>query len=752
MIRNKKFSTAFLVLVFALLGSSDSFGQLFFNGGGDNNWNTAANWTSGTVPGIGSSPLIIPLLPQFPNGFNVNVGGTPPETGDTLVNFSTLNVTGTFRPTGISTPALSVVQDSVLSVSGLVETSGSIFIDDSTVFMDGGTIRTKGSGANSEITMNNCAVSRNSTSALETPVLILDNVELDLFAGDQIDDLIELTFIGVIDVKGEQNMPNGTINAVESSEVQLNANLTVDEISIGNGSTIRLNTGLLTSNLLSFDRSVSGLPIQIFQDGGNFNTNDLSVEGTGVSIVVSKNDVVSNLISVSQNAVVEIEGPVALPAINVESSGRVEYVQPAGSLVGLDLQQFSSSGGLVDLTLNDVLTDGVVWGLRVPGEQIAAAQNWINMGTFAPSNLPVDAIYDAAAFGDFTYIGYVREITTSLSGGILTLDGTDFNDIINVSIDPQTSDVLVKSNGGSTPEAFSGVTSVVVNGAAGQDVITVDNVVAEVFGGPGNDDITITGSQGATIFGGAGDDMITGGDGDDNIEGGLGADVILGGAGDDIIAVGGTGLVDTSINNINGGQGDDMIMGDAGDDIINGANGADRIYGFGGADDLLGGGGSDFIEGGDGDDFVSGGIGDDMLFGDDGIDTLQGGGGDDEMFGGDGDDIMNGFDGRDRMEGGDGNDDVRGGKQRDIIIGGNGDDFVSGQGGNDVVRGGNGNDDVGGGAGRDNLFGDAGTDILIGNGGADFFNGGAGDDAFFGGSGCDTALDRAELGASSVEK
>ena len=739
-----------LVLVSALLCHTHLYGQVFINGAGDNDWNNPANWTYQSVPGIGSSPRIMPLLPSNPNGFNVSVVGTPPETGDTLVNFSTLNVSGTFQPTGVSPPALAAIQQSVINVTGLIETSGKISIDGSLLILNGGTIRTNGAVGSSEIFMRSSTVSRNNSSVIETPTLVLDNVELDLVAGDQIDDSIELVFLGVIDVVCEQNMPDAIINVSISSEMQVNANVTADEVNVGDGSTIRLNSGLLTCNEFSLDRPSSGLPVQVFQDGGNFSVGDLLVEGVGVSVEVGVNDLVTNQISVSENAVVEIFKPLTLTELNIESGGSCVYNQPAGNNDGLDLQQLDSSSGSIEFVFNDDAMDGIVWGIRVPGSQVAMVQSLIDAGTFTSSSA-ISAIYDPFRFGDFTYVGFVRGVDISLSNGVLTVTGTETNDDIDVAFSPSNAEVNVTANG-TAPGMYPGVASVVIMGGDGDDVIAVDGVPCEISGDNGDDEITVSGIHPATIFGGPGDDTIAGGDGNDDIEGGLGVDDIEGGAGDDIISSGGSGLKDTSMNTINGGPGNDMIMGDAGVDVIDGANGNDCIYGFGGLDELLGGGGEDFIEGGDGDDFVSGGTGNDMLFGENGIDTMQGGGGDDEMFGGDGGDIMNGFDGRDRLEGGDGDDDVRGGRQRDVILGGNGNDFVSGQGGNDVVRGGVGDDDVQGGAGRDNLFGDAGMDVLSGNGGADFFNGGTGDDAFFGGSGCDTALDRAELGQSSVEK
>ena len=745
--RGKVLVMTFVVLISVFIGSLSVFGQTFTNSGGDQDWNNAANWSTGTVPGVGTTPQIIPMPPVL--GFTVNVVDEPPQTGAITLEASTLIVDGILRPDGTSPPALNAFSVSGVSISGLLETPGKIMFDDSVLQLFGGTMRATGA-VDSEINFVNSTIQRDNASILETPKLVLNSTDLDLLNADQIDDELEVSFGAMANISGTQNSPNLAISILESSELIVGADLIAKSILVDDGSTLRLNSGAISCDELTLQRSAGALETQVIQDGGSFDTSDLVASGSGISISIGENDQVTNQITASRVAQVEILKPLSLDIVSVDGFGRVIYKQPAGTIEGLELQQFFPLFGFLELEFNQDAYDGLVWGLRVAGDRTATAQDWINSGSIT-STSPLTVVYDFANLGDFTYFGVLRTTTTTtLSGGVLSIVGTDLNDNILVEAGASAGEAILTSNGG-LPVSYSGVTSVLIMGDKGDDTIVVDSLAAEIFGGDDNDNITVLGTLAATIFGGSGDDMITGGDGDDQIEGGLGNDNIAGGIGNDIIMAGGTGITDTSMNTIDGGTGNDMLMGDEGDDTIEGANGEDMIFGYGGIDNLSGSGGDDCVMGGDANDFCSGGTGNDLIDGEDGADDIQGGGNDDMLYGGEGNDVINGFDGRDRLEGGNGDDDLFGGKQRDIIIGGNGNDLVSGQGGNDVVRGGNDNDEVIGGAGKDGLFGDNGMDVLSGNGGDDTFMGGGGDDQFFGGAGFDTALDVAELGQSGIE-
>ncbi|HJZ93534.1 MAG TPA: calcium-binding protein, partial [Gemmataceae bacterium] len=128
------------------------------------------------------------------------------------------------------------------------------------------------------------------------------------------------------------------------------------------------------------------------------------------------------------------------------------------------------------------------------------------------------------------------------------------------------------------------LSKVVVNAAAGNDVVSVDAKITKPA-------------------------ELNGGDDNDNLTGGSGSD------------------------SIDGGNGDDLLLGGKGNDTVIGGAGVDSIEGNFGNDSLIGGPGQDAIVGGAGNDFISGGDDNDTLFGDDsnpktkGNDTVSGGAG-----------------------------------------------------------------------------------------------------------------------------
>lgn len=103
---------------------------------------------------------------------------------------------------------------------------------------------------------------------------------------------------------------------------------------------------------------------------------------------------------------------------------------------------------------------------------------------------------------------------------------------------------------------------------------------------------------------------------------------------------------------------DDTLTGGASDDVLKGGSRDDVIRGRGGDDVIGGGSGDDRLDGGAGDDDLAGGSGDDVLLGDAGDDRLAGGSGDDRLDGGDGDDVMAGGSGDDIFVFGEGDDRV----------------------------------------------------------------------------------------------
>jgi Ca2+-binding RTX toxin-like protein len=340
---------------------------------------------------------------------------------------------------------------------------------------------------------------------------------------------------------------------------------------------------------------------------------------------------------------------------------------------------------------------------------------------------------------------------------------------------------------GVTTSAFASLTSVLISGGGGGDLITGSGFRASILGGEGNDSI-FGGGAPDTIDGGAGhdlidggeggnsgpDDSLLGGEGNDTLQGNDGNDSLFGGEGDDVL------IGDDDNDSLEGGAGNDHLEGSQGTDTLSGGAGNDtyRLTGSGldaiveaadadsdtldfsdwstsvvvdlslttsqsvggmqftlsdiaGVENVLGGSGADTLKGNGRNNQVVGNGGNDLLYGNLADDTVLGGAGNDTIYGGDGGE---GTDGADSIVAGDGDDLVFGG---DGAEGTDGSDTIYGGLGADTIYGGDGGegDDQG-----DLIYGEAGNDIIYGDhadggeGGADTIYGGEGDDQLFGDS------------------
>jgi len=185
-------------------------------------------------------------------------------------------------------------------------------------------------------------------------------------------------------------------------------------------------------------------------------------------------------------------------------------------------------------------------------------------------------------------------LSATLAGGVLTITGTDGNDVVMIRAGKKQSTLIVMEGTSddlaeATKTSFdlASVTSIEVNSGAGDDVVMIHgkkrraiSIPAVINGGDGND--VLSGADGAdSISGGAGDDKINGaggddtlvgGDGDDMITGGAGADLLLGEAGNDRLMGrdrAGTDTLDGGDNTSTDDGGGDRASSDDGDSVLN---------------------------------------------------------------------------------------------------------------------------------------------------------------------------------------
>ena len=253
--------------------------------------------------------------------------------------------------------------------------------------------------------------------------------------------------------------------------------------------------------------------------------------------------------------------------------------------------------------------------------------------------------------------------------GTLTLRGSGGSDNYELARLGKTQ-VQVTYNGKSVLTFnVNGARTVVFNGFAGHDILSMGRVPMALRADGGADDDSISasavGRYGDTIFGGTGNDYIYGGLGNDTIDGGLGNDIELGGRGDDYLyALSGTDGDDTLV----GGSGedtadftqydrgvrlelgldaptvtrvDDLVYNDIGtiittvhpDHIINTSSQPVTVYLRGGNDTYRGSAQRETVYGGAGDDNINTVGGTDVIVDTQGTNTLTGGSGIDTING-----------------------------------------------------------------------------------------------------------------------
>lgn len=239
-----------------------------------------------------------------------------------------------------------------------------------------------------------------------------------------------------------------------------------------------------------------------------------------------------------------------------------------------------------------------------------------------------------------------RLLTATLSGGVLTIIGTDKPDQIQFARGQGNFTVFETTSGQTVQTQFNtaDVQKIVIRSGDAGDLIIVGKLTipCDIYAGRGTDTVSAGGGN-DTIRGEGGNDYLFGSDGRDLLNGGLGADTMLGGGGKDTVdynqrtanltiglgtaaddgEAGENDNVRTDIEVVIGGSGNDMISTNSGRPV--------EFYGRDGNDTLIGGSGNDLLDGGAGNDSLVGQGGNDLFQAlDNAIDTVSGGSGNDD--------------------------------------------------------------------------------------------------------------------------
>jgi Ca2+-binding RTX toxin-like protein len=372
--------------------------------------------------------------------------------------------------------------------------------------------------------------------------------------------------------------------------------------------------------------------VSVFE--GGIGNNTLVVNGTNIDVFAQTDGTLTANLSAGVFGWVYGNDVTAVEANAIGTSNRIRFFDISSTTVKnvtvvgtVDIDQVffeaaRSDDQLIVAMADPAITPGV---LEVSGLPYAA---YVANVTDANDQIEVSGNY-----GDDTFEAYAT------NGPVLIFHGSFGDD--RYLINPT-----------SVAATFSGETghdTVVVNGSANGDLITVaeqatgiysillnqmssaDGIEAIVINGNAGDDqiglLTLATAQAQaielTVDGGLGNDLIT----TSNVHNGYLA--VMGGAGDDEIS-GPSFALSAALY---GNSGNDRINGGSASELIDGGEGADVLRGGEGDDSVYGGAGDDLIEGGLGSDYLSGGDGADLFVWTalDGSDQVDGGAGQDAM-------------------------------------------------------------------------------------------------------------------------
>ncbi len=262
-----------------------------------------------------------------------------------------------------------------------------------------------------------------------------------------------------------------------------------------------------------------------------------------------------------------------IEALDLSTAGSPDTVT-IGDLTGTDLKKANVDLSAVRGTgAGDGSADTVVVNGTAGDDNVDASSSGGNVVvsglspqvTVSGSEPTLDNVDVNTLGGDDTItsgVGLSGPASVTVDGGIgtdsATYSGTPADDTIGIA---RLGDDVATFAPGGTPLVTTGVENLDVRGLAGNDTITGQNGIA--------------GLTSLTIDGGAGDDNLRGGDGDDLLLGGGGNDTVAGGRGADVAELG----AGKDTFTWDPGDGSDTVEGQGGGDVVdfNGSNANENI-------------------------------------------------------------------------------------------------------------------------------------------------------------------------------
>jgi Ca2+-binding RTX toxin-like protein len=350
-------------------------------------------------------------------------------------------------------------------------------------------------------------------------------------------DITVVTLTGIESIVGFY----GGLTARASQLNGLTGAVSTGDIVISDGGAVDLSSAAVSTSGITLSNSGNTLTLSDTNvashtvTGGSLNDTVTIVNGA-IGVTVNGNGGSDTLTGGGANDI--LDGGAANDTLN---GGNGDDALTGGA--GLD----AINGGAGDDALYITLGSQVVAGETYDGgaNTDTLDGNAIGSGTVNLSTVTLSNLERIVGFLNVTLTSAQLDMFsgTIQTGGAITInDSLTAIDISDAAVSTGTFNLATGGNVLTISDSL--FTSLVINGAAGADTVTVVNGSngATLNGNGGNDSLT-GGDANDTIDGGANDDTLNGGEGNDSLLGGTGTDSVHGGNGDDTLRITTTGQI-----------------------------------------------------------------------------------------------------------------------------------------------------------------------------------------------------------------
>lgn len=245
------------------------------------------------------------------------------------------------------------------------------------------------------VSLFQATVIRNNGAGFATPDLYVSTMDYQLDGTDNVSNSI--------------NFDNGTLDvSVATSLSSVTASLAIVNVNADvNATNFELYTSTLNLNAALQADSIYINGGEVVQNGDISSINLLlGIAGDATNFQRISGSLAVDQLQLSSGSQLNLSGIDTVAGVTLFGDSLLTYQQLNGQMTGLDLQGLLiESGSNLNLLFDGVTGDGLDWGLRLAGDQQFLLNELLGDGRLTSNWMDADIVYDAGAYGDYTYFG-----------------------------------------------------------------------------------------------------------------------------------------------------------------------------------------------------------------------------------------------------------------------------------------------------------------------------------------------------------